>query len=105
MKSNLKFSLKESNGIAEIYLVGDLDATNANDLLYFLRNSVRDSIDKLVFLVEGLEYISSEGFKALILANQETKSEPGVILVKEDSFVSDLIKEAGLEKIFVVETK
>ena len=103
MKSNLKYSLKESNGVVEVSLIGDLDSTNSIDLLNFLRESLQSSINKLVFLVEGLEYISSEGFKALICASQEAQVEPGVIMVKKESFVSDLIKEADLERVFIIE--
>jgi anti-anti-sigma factor len=103
MKSNLKYSLTEEDGIVRILLTGDLDSTNAIDLLDYLRNSLTGSIKKLVFLVEGLDYISAEGFKALICATNEARVESGVISVNRNSFIYNLIKETDLENLFIIQ--
>ncbi|MGM0369291.1 MAG: STAS domain-containing protein [Bacillota bacterium] len=103
MKSNLRYSLIEEDGIVRILLTGDLDSTNALHLLDYLRNSLTGSIKKLVFLVDGLDYISAEGFKTLICATNEVKVESRVILVNKNSFIYNLIKETGLESLFKIQ--
>ena len=105
MKSDLRWDLNEHDGVVEVSLAGDLDSTNAIDLLNYLRNYMQNSINRLVFLVEGLEYISSEGFKTLFYASEEAKVDSKIVLDSDDNFISDLIKETGLEDLFIIERK
>lgn len=105
MKSDLRWDLNEHDGILEVSLAGNLDSTNAFDLLDMLRNYLQGPISRLVFLFEELDYISSEGFKALFYAGEEAEVNSKIVLNSNDNFVSDLIKETGLEDLFIIERK
>ncbi|MBM7556729.1 STAS domain-containing protein [Halanaerobacter jeridensis] len=105
IKSNLRWDLNENDGVVEVSLAGDLDSTNALDFLNQLRNYMKNSINKLVFLVEGLEYISSEGIKALFYAGEEAEVDAKIVLNNNDNFISDLIKETGLDDLFIIERR
>ena len=105
MKSDLRWDLNENDGVIEVSLAGDLDSTNALDFLKQLRNYMQNSINRLVFLVEGLEYISSEGIKALFYAGEEAQGDSKIVLDSENNFIADLIRETGLDDLFIIEQR
>ena len=105
MKSNLKWDLNKHGDVVEVSLEGNLDATNALDLLNTLRFHLRNSINRLVLSAENLEYISSEGFKAIFHASEEAKVDSTIVLRDDDDFISDIIKETGLEDLFIIKKR
>lgn len=105
MKSNLRWDLRKHDDVVEVSLEGDLDSTNALDLLNALRFHLRNSINRLVLSAENLEYISSEGFKAIFHASEEAKVDSTIVLRDDDDFISDIIKETGLEDLFIIKKR
>lgn len=65
---------KKSEGTATIlYLSGRVDSTSADQLSEYLSGAVTPETDKLVVDLSGLMFITSAGFRSLLLAHREAE--------------------------------
>ena len=95
---------KERNGSElVVYLNGELDTGSAPKLMQELEGEYA-GIDKLVFEVSKLTYISSAGLRAILTALQSLDDEdtPGVMRNVTDG-VRDILRATGFDKVLVFE--
>lgn len=88
-----------SNG--EIALVGRFDASQEEHAMQFL-----DEVNEpCVVDLAGLEYISSAGLGALLATQKRLvdKLGKGLKLVRPNKHVSDVLRIAGLQRVFEIE--
>ena len=101
----LQMSSSVEGTTARVVLSGELDGSSAS--------SVRDAVDKalqghperLVLMVENLNFMASAGLRILIFAKQK---QPGlkVYLVKPQEAVVDTLKKTGFyQGVYVVNTE
>ena len=103
MDSRYSFDVKDM--VAKIELVGRLDATNAQGFQDELKNLSGQKINRIVFFVKDLEYISSAGLRAIIFAKQKIGAQANVYLVGAGEAILSVIKMSGLDNfLFIQET-
>ena len=85
-----------------LVIEGCLDATNFKEL----ERRVRESLDGVEFLVldcSGLEYISSAGLRAMLVA-QKAMSKQGKMVVRgANESVMDTFELTGFTKVLTIE--
>ena len=92
---------KSMNGNEETLKVeGWLDTQAAPELLAELEK-IDDHVDSLVMDFSGLEYMSSTGLRALVVAYEKVK---GALVIKNASMrIRSILKTTGLDKKIRIE--
>ena len=98
-----KISVVCENKVAKIELTGRVDATNAGSLSDELRKLIGQPIDKIAFMVDKLEYISSAGLRVIIFAKQKIGENAEVFLIAPQVSVLDVIKMSGLDTFLTIQ--
>ena len=81
-------------------LEGVLDTKTSPDLVKALEDCFSD-VDEIIFDFKNLEYITSAGLRALLVAKQEMTKKGGEIAVKNVSRdVMTVFKDTGFAKLF-----
>lgn len=88
-------SLDMQNGIAKITLTGELDASVAPQFQDRIKEAADAHAQKLVLLLEGLNYMSSAGLRALVFAKQKMGAQVKIYLVGAQEQVVEPIKQTG----------
>ena len=73
----MKFNVKESNGISVIAIEGRLDTQTAPEAQKKLLDIIKNGANKVLINFEKLDYISSAGFRSLLFAAKQMKSQSG----------------------------
>lgn len=97
------FSIKTENGIAKVILSGRLDTSNASALSDELKTLIGKDINKVVFFVNELEYISSAGLRVIIFAKQKIGTDTKVYLVGANSTILDVVKMTGMDNFLFIQ--
>lgn len=94
---------KEKNGTElKIEIVGRLDTTTAPDLETVIEGEC-EGVEKLIFDLKELEYISSAGLRVFIKA-QKMMNEQGEMTIRgANETVTEIFDITGLLSIFTVE--
>lgn len=103
MSEKLEFDIVKNEGEVEVTLTGNLDATNANQLLEEMKKLIGNQIDKISFFAEELEYIASAGLRVIIFTKQKIGKDADVYLISPQDEVKDVIKMSGLDNFLIIE--
>lgn len=87
-----------------VKLIGRLDTTTAPVLEGDLRKSV-DNIEKLIFEISELEYISSAGLRVLLSAQKVMNKQGEMIIRGANETVMEVFEVTGFVDILNIEDK
>lgn len=87
-----------------VKLIGRLDTTTAPVLEGDLRKSV-DNIEKLIFEISELEYISSAGLRVLLSAQKVMNKQGKMIIRGANETVMEVFEVTGFVDILNIEDK
>lgn len=87
-----------------VKLIGRLDTTTAPVLEGNLRKSV-DNIEKLIFEISELEYISSAGLRVLLSAQKVMNKQGEMIIRGANETVMEVFEVTGFVDILNIEDK
>ena len=96
-------NLEIENAIAEITLSGELDANTAPVFKEKVEEALTADIQRLVLIMDDLEYMSSAGLRVLIFAKQKLGTAVDIYLVKPQAMVQDTIEKTGFHHSIVIE--
>lgn len=100
-----KFSVDYKDGVAKIQLVGNLDTVTAPALQEELKKLIGTPVQRLVFLAQELQYISSAGLRIIIFAKQKLGMNAQVYFIGAGESILSVIKMSGLDNfMFLQET-
>ena len=98
----LNIDRKANGSELTVTLEGRLDTTTAPTLENELKESI-DGVEKLVFDLENLQYISSAGLRVLLSA-QKTMNRQGSMIVRNASEdVKEIFDVTGFSDILTIE--
>ena len=97
-----KCTVNCANAVVKVELCGRLDATNAEGLQIELKQFIGQKVDKLVFLVKELEYISSAGLRVIIFAKQKIGVDAHIFLVGAQPAILSVVKMSGLDNFLTL---
>jgi len=100
MDSNFLVDFNE--GVAKFNLSGRLDTTNAPALSDELKELVGQNVEKIVFMANDLEYISSAGLRVIVFAKQKMGVDTQVFVVSPQQDVLDVIKMSGFDSFLKI---
>ena len=95
----------EIGEISKIKLHGHIDASIAPALMEELKPLIaqKDTIKKLVFFADELEYIASAGIRAVVFAKQKLGSNVQVYLIGASDTILDVFKMTGIDKFLTIQ--
>jgi anti-anti-sigma factor len=88
-------SMEMDNGIARITLTGELDASVAPQFQERIKEAADAKAQKLVLMLEGLNYMSSAGLRALVFAKQKMGAAVKIYLIGAQEAVVEPIRQTG----------
>lgn len=93
----------QSGEITKVNLSGKLDALRAPQLMEELKSLIGQSVGRIVFYAQDLEYISSAGLRAIIFAKQKLGADTEVYIIGAQDTVIDVIKMSGLDNFLYLQ--
>ena len=94
---------KEINGTdMTITLTGRLDSATAPELAEIVKNETGD-VTNLVFDITDLEYVSSAGLRAFIMAHKNVEARGEMTIKGANSSVKTILSVSGLTDILNIE--
>lgn len=90
-------SLSVADCIATIFLVGELDASTANDFKAKIEEAAKydPKPTKLVLHMEELDYMASAGLRMLIFSKQQMGANVTLYVVKPNQMVWETLEKTG----------
>jgi len=95
-------TLEMKNGIANITLTGELDASVAGDFRTRIEEAATQQAKKLVLLLAALDYMSSAGLRTLVFAKQKMGSGVTIYVVGAQPQVVEPIRQTGFHHSVVM---
>ena len=93
----------EINGSTAIMtLSGSLDATSAPVLMAEVQKAVAEKSQKLVLMVQDLEYIASAGLRVLLFAKQKMGSETDIYVIAPQEQIKDTLERSGFDQAVII---
>lgn len=100
---DLKFSFERLEKSLTISLSGKLNTDSANQSRENILSAL-DGAEKIIFDLNGLEYISSSGLRILIAAFKQIKGQGGLMTIKHvGAQVCEVLDMTGFIQIFNME--
>ncbi len=84
------------NGVAQITLSGELDASSAPVLKADIEKAAAAKAKSVALLMKGLEYMSSAGVRVLVFAKQKMGAQVNLYLIGVQEFVRETLEMTGL---------
>lgn len=85
------------NNIGKLTLVGELDGSTANIFKTKIEEIATAGVQRLVLIMNELEYMSSAGLRVLIFAKQKMGTGVDIYLVGVQEMVQETIEQTGLQ--------
>lgn len=95
------FDVNYQDKVVKVTLSGKLDANNSPALSEELVKLKGKEITDIVFLANGLEYISSAGIRVIVFTKQKIGEEAKVYFIGASETVLDVIKMTGLANFMI----
>ena len=97
---NIKKEKKE--GEIKISLEGRLDTATSAQLDIEVQSSL-DNVEKLIFDLSGLEYISSAGLRVFLSAQKIMNKKGSMVVQNASEDVKDIFEMTGFSELFTIE--
>ena len=94
--------LEINNEVAQITLTGELDANTASLFKQQVEKALTENIQRLVLLMQDLEYMASAGLRVLIFAKQKLGAAVEIYLIKPQAMVRDTIEKTGFHHSVII---
>jgi anti-sigma B factor antagonist len=95
---------KEDNGIVFVTIKGRLDADSALEAEKTVENALEGNVDRMLFDLGALDYLSSAGLRVLLSAAKEIKRRDGkIVLCSLTEFVKEIFEVSGFESLIPIE--
>lgn len=91
----LNTTLETTNDTAKIFLSGELDGSTANSFQEKIEEVTNLTLNRLVLIMEDLEYMASAGLRVLIFAKQKMGPNVDIYIVGAQEMVLDTIEKTG----------
>lgn len=88
------------NNVGKLTLIGELDGGTAPLFKEKIEEVAQAKIEKLVLIMDQLEYMSSAGLRILVFAKQKMGTTVEIFLVGTQEMVNDTIEQTGLHHSF-----
>jgi anti-anti-sigma factor len=88
-------TLVVNGSTATIALSGELDASVAGDFRNKIEEAAAQRVDKLVLMMDRLEYMSSAGLRTLVFAKQKMGQGVQIYVVGATEAVAEPIRQTG----------
>lgn len=95
-------NLEINNAIAKITLTGELDADTAPLFKQQVEKALTENIQRLVLLMQDLEYMASAGLRVLIFAKQKLGVAVEIYLIQPQAMVRDTIEKTGFHHSVII---
>ncbi len=95
--------MRMENGVATIWLSGELDSRSAPQLNELVIEAVEHEPERLVLLVSDLAYLSSAGLRSLVFAHQKMARGTEIVLVGVRPDVAETIRLTGFDRSIVMQ--
>lgn len=99
----LTADLEIVENIAKITLSGELDRNTATIFQQKIEEAAKYDVNKLVLLMEELEYMASAGLRVLIFAKQKMGTGVDIYVVKPQEMVKDTIEKTGFHHSVIMQ--
>lgn len=94
--------LEINNAIAEITLIGELDASTAPLFKQQVEKALNENIQRLVLIMQDLEYMASAGLRVLIFAKQKLGAAVEIYLIQPQAMVRDTVEKTGFHHSVII---
>ncbi len=91
------------NGIVELSLVGELDASVANEFKTAVEQAATDKAKRLVLNMKDLEFMSSAGLRVLVFAKQKMGYDVDIYVIAAQDAVRDTIEMTGFHQSVIMQ--
>ncbi len=89
-------------GVAMITLVGELDASVADQFRSEIQKAADQDAKRLVLMLKGLDYMASAGLRVLIFAKQKMGSQVDIYVVEPTEAIRETITMTGFVQSVIV---
>jgi len=87
----------EKNGIARLTLVGELDASAANDFRTAIEEAAGLRPKRLVLMMGGLTFMASAGLRTLVFAKQKMGANVDIYVIAVQEPVRETLEMTGFQ--------
>ncbi|HVQ93208.1 MAG TPA: STAS domain-containing protein [Mycobacteriales bacterium] len=98
MKFQAKIQADDDARTVTIRLAGELDSGSAPTLNELIGQAAQHPVDRLVLLMDRLDYLSSAGLRCLVFAHQKFGPGVEIVLVGTKREVAETIQLTGLDR-------
>lgn len=95
-------TLETSATTAKIVLSGELDATTAPVFKEAVEKAAAAHVNRLVLMMQDLEYMASAGLRVLIFAKQKMGASSDIYVVQPQEMVLDTLEKTGFVDSVIV---
>lgn len=100
----MEIQQKQDGGIVFITIKGRLDADSAMDAEKTVTDALGEDMNKLLFDLGALDYLSSAGLRVLLSAAKEVRRRDGkIVLCDLTEFVKEIFEVSGFESLIPIE--
>jgi anti-anti-sigma factor len=99
----MEITQKEENGIVSIAIKGRLDADSSTEAEKVVKDALGGEMNRLLFNLGGLEYLSSAGLRVLLTAAKEMRRREGkIVLCALNEFVKEIFEVSGFQSLIPI---
>lgn len=95
-------TLETSKDTAKITLSGELDANSAPLFKTEVDKAAAENPQRLVLVMQDLEYMASAGLRVLIFAKQKMGANSDIYIVGAQEMVKDTLSKTGFDQSVIV---
>ena len=98
----MNITVKNEEKVYTLVIEGRIDTLTAPELEKTFRDNA-EKADKMIFDMNGVDYVSSAGIRAIVSAYRAMGSKDGLVLKGLRNNVLTIIRMTGLEKKLTIE--
>jgi anti-anti-sigma factor len=95
--------LESADGAVILTLAGDLDAAAAPAFQKDVEHAAAEHAQRLVLIVQDLDYIASAGLRILIFAKQKMGTNVDIYVVGAQEQVIDTLQKTGFDRSIILQ--